>query len=789
MFKKAQSTVKDLMVIAIFIFSLSAFVLSTLAYHKSKNPTGYFIFSEHHNEGEYAKMKNNHFMMNFPFFQHHYKKLPIFHPKPYKYGPLTQKQVVEQTPAYHLLKDIYTVINGKYYPIVTKEGYINGSLIAGPIKGCSCKNNNGFTLPSGGCILYNGANCPEGLEFYGISSSGLKICCKNVPRGWIIHFYRFPTLNGKCVSAIPPQRFEGLKKVEVTILKTDKTSFTLVGSHYPSHKYNNIIYIYKDPVSLGHVVGAVAIAHILATKDNPVVYVTHDDGYAVYLNGNLISSYWKPTSAIEKKVTLPLKKGQGSILTVYWFDDCWSGIFSVKVDGLEVFNTQQPNTPTNTRPVNHKPNTQQPTQQHPGHTIPSCHDQCSPGQVKYRCNGNEVQKITCVKGSQGCYVWSGWQTIKICPSGTVCKQTGNTAECKQRCSNQCAADQVGQYAYGCIDPHTVEVDECVLDRDGCYHWKRISVKTCPSGTYCYYGFCKQRCSNQCSPGQVKYKFTSFIPEVCLATYKCEKSSNGCYEWKFDSQECGKQYRSPPCDHYGDPNHDGIINWKDVKYCFDHIDKGYVLECDVNGDGKLDMGDVIKINAYRLGTLSTFPVCHIKIIHDNGFTYEINTENCPGLENVNSIDDYLKFMLTHEQECGMTMSSVIVLYNYYLYLGKFNEMCNIVKLFNNLANVKQEIMRIKVLQTPTDFNEKPYKVIGSKNYYFGINSNECTDLGSCAKKIEDAKCLYPSERTAAEYLTSLGYISKLIYYIKIKHFVSTCSPGQREKIIYAAFTCS
>ncbi len=42
---------------------------------------------------------------------------------------LTQTEVLKQSPAYHLLKDIYTVINGEYVQLNTSSGKINSSLM------------------------------------------------------------------------------------------------------------------------------------------------------------------------------------------------------------------------------------------------------------------------------------------------------------------------------------------------------------------------------------------------------------------------------------------------------------------------------------------------------------------------------------------------------------------------------------------------------------------------------------------------------------------------------------
>ncbi len=177
--KKAQSTVKDLMIIAIFIFSLSSFTLSVYDHHQitnqnqNKNPTGYFMFHiPHWLHGHNSKHNN----MEMP--------TKMFHPKPYKYnGPLTQQQVVEQTPAYHILKDIYTIINGKYYPIATKEGYINGSLI--DLSTLTNKLSKEFVRKSGDVI--NGDLNMNNHDIENVNEIDVKRLC----------------LNGKCTTIWP----------------------------------------------------------------------------------------------------------------------------------------------------------------------------------------------------------------------------------------------------------------------------------------------------------------------------------------------------------------------------------------------------------------------------------------------------------------------------------------------------------------------------------------------------------------------------------------------------------
>jgi len=57
---------------------------------------------------------------------------------------LSQSEVLKQSPAYHLLKDIYTIINGEYVQLNTSEGYINASLI----RGDTLRIEDGIAWPS-----------------------------------------------------------------------------------------------------------------------------------------------------------------------------------------------------------------------------------------------------------------------------------------------------------------------------------------------------------------------------------------------------------------------------------------------------------------------------------------------------------------------------------------------------------------------------------------------------------------------------------------------------------------
>jgi len=88
----------------------------------------------------------------------------------------------------------------------------------------------------------------------------------------------------------------------------------------------------------GHVVGAVVTAFVTALRDYPVLYVQHDDGFAlqVYVGPRQVQDYswWRPTGPRWDSVRLNMRRGQVAYLALYWFDIGGFGILRLRPVGL-----------------------------------------------------------------------------------------------------------------------------------------------------------------------------------------------------------------------------------------------------------------------------------------------------------------------------------------------------------------------------------------------------------------------------------------------------------------------
>ncbi|HOS88135.1 MAG TPA: hypothetical protein PLG37_01500, partial [Candidatus Pacearchaeota archaeon] len=83
-------------------------------------------------------------------------------------------------------------------------------------------------------------------------------------------------------------------------------------------------------------------------------------------------------------------------------------------------------------------------------------------------------------------------------------------------------------------------------------------------------------------------------------------------------------RSRPCLKYGDINQSGAINYYDLILAFEQLENLALDLIDVNGSGSGDFNDIVDIQNYVNGTISTFSVCS-KIVNGscgtaNGKTY-------------------------------------------------------------------------------------------------------------------------------------------------------------------------
>ena len=88
----------------------------------------------------------------------------------------------------------------------------------------------------------------------------------------------------------------------------------------------------------GYVIGAVVKAYVVAERNNPVLRVQHDDGFAlqVYVGPQLVQDYnwWRPAAPRWDTVQPKLKRGQVAKLVLYWFDLGGYGVLRLRPEGL-----------------------------------------------------------------------------------------------------------------------------------------------------------------------------------------------------------------------------------------------------------------------------------------------------------------------------------------------------------------------------------------------------------------------------------------------------------------------
>ncbi len=89
---------------------------------------------------------------------------------------LTQHEVMQRSPAYHLLKDIYTQISGEYVPLATTSGKINASLIEGKVAETSQSDYALNADKLDGKDWSSIGTCPAGRVLQGFDSSGSPVC-------------------------------------------------------------------------------------------------------------------------------------------------------------------------------------------------------------------------------------------------------------------------------------------------------------------------------------------------------------------------------------------------------------------------------------------------------------------------------------------------------------------------------------------------------------------------------------------------------------------------------------
>ena len=106
--------------------------------------------------------------------------------------------------------------------------------------------------------------------------------------------------------------------------------------------------------------------------------------------------------------------------------------------------------------------------------------------------------------------------------------------------------------------------------------------------------------------------------------------------------CSSVSKPIPCGNYGDIDGDGMITYKDVEEANKIINNDSVdlSRFDVNGNGYADFDDIVKINQYLKGEISTFDICQIR------------SKRCEEFGATEIVEDNLPFSITlwAEQYC-------------------------------------------------------------------------------------------------------------------------------------------
>ena len=118
-----------------------------------------------------------------------------------------------------------------------------------------------------------------------------------------------------------------------------------------------------------------------------------------------------------------------------------------------------------------------------GHIV--CTDECSNGDIEYRCLNNWVQRKICGNyDADSCLEWSSWQDYEDCAS--------KPTDC----------------GYGVCDPNERPQWYCV---NGACEYQCVDSADC--------------CTDECNPGE---KMCDSVHNL----YECQRGASGCYEWQF-----------------------------------------------------------------------------------------------------------------------------------------------------------------------------------------------------------------------------------------------------------------
>jgi len=131
------------------------------------------------------------------------------------------------------------------------------------------------------------------------------------------------------------------------------------------------------------------------------------------------------------------------------------------------------------------------------------------------------------------------------------------------------------------------------------------------------------------------------------------------------------------------------------------------------------------------------------------------------------------LLTHR--CEYNFGAVVLAWNYYRYIGQYSKaISTVVNLFNGVSSGTC----IVSMSQPRNYPNPTIINIG--DYWFVTNG--CNSADSCTNELKDASCVWEIDKTAAEILHNLGYLS-WISYQNIEHFKPTCNLASPPPVVW------
>jgi len=227
------------------------------------------------------------------------------------------------------------------------------------------------------------------------------------------------------------------------------------------------------------------------------------------------------------------------------------------------------------------------------HCSEVCIDECAI-EDDLQCDPGGYILQVCEEGDDGCLDWVEDTDCSIYDE--ICAYINGAYDCVADCDNECETENSTR-----CEPGTEVVQICRVDEDGCYYWDDDANcfdydDTCivVNGI----AQCEGWCEDECSPaGATRCDSTGDIIEICL-------EDSGCMSWEIE-EHCQENY-SGKCVDLVNGNTcvdigcgDGIK--EDLEACddgnndnLDGCNAACQIEGDSNGDGNLDVSDVVDI---------------------------------------------------------------------------------------------------------------------------------------------------------------------------------------------------